>query len=288
MRRVLFLSALMSLGGCWCFDAKYMDFCRNTGRCDGGESDGTPVALALDELPHSLVGSCLQATLRFQDREGRPAAFSAQQTLMLSSPTEDLIFFDDCSQRTVITELPVAPRTLDISFAVLPNRFGRTVVIAKTSDLPGVSRSFIATGQVKFRKAGYAVPLDGGCVPLEVIVESSRTPGIELSPALPTQAVFSLQPGQFRFGADMMCTTTSGPLIPIPFINTQATVWVGNSGASAVGDQGVLLVDGSKDAGVVGPYTANIFAECIPAFSPCSDSADCCSGNCTAAQGCAP
>lgn len=274
MRRVLFLSALMSLGGCWCFDAKYMEFCRETGKCDGGvdagpEPFGNVTRIELREVPNSLeAGLCARARVEFINQDSAVTAANRAGSVQLATSPGVHVFATAGCMGQGITSVPFGPNEDGVQFWFNAEYFGPMAITATVGSLAPFQTNFLSTAVLRIVPAPVAVSssMCRGAFTVEAWSPSTAS-AVKAAAAL---AVDVDSPG-LSFGP--ACSMPGTTQVTIPAFAAFATVF-----ARMTSDGGAMLSAYADDtAGLLGAPQTQVYPDCLPNGVACGG-LDCCPG----------
>ncbi len=274
MRRVLFLCVVMSLGGCWCFDRAYQDFCRDTRRCDGGADPpfGNVARIELRDMPTTLeAGICWRGRVEFIDQDSVVTAANRAGDVRLAATTGVQFFTSaDCMGQPV-SSVPFGANEDNVQFWFNTDHFGTMSITATLASLTPFQTSFLSTAMLRIVPAPVAVSTTSCGAAFRVEAWSPATASLVKAAAAVAVDVDSQS---LSFGP--ACSSPSTTQVTIPALAAFATVF-----ARMTSDGGTLAAYSDTTAGLLGGPQTEVYPDCLPDGVACVSASACCSGLCT-------
>ena len=308
MKRALVLCAVLSFGGCQCFDDAYADYCRTSGKCiDGGPGGGpqgggggdasgggigggggpgggqggghnaTQVRFA--GVPGTIrAGGCGQSTLELRDMNGDPAVLAGATlgVTLGSTPAGAIEFFDSASCTSPTSQLTASMPSRPFWWRAV--KFGSLELLVSS---PGLMASDTATTTAQARlivsPRGIKLPV-AACMPGSMVtftavsIDDGMT---QIRAAAPANLAISMTDVFQGFdSASSQCVADFTVSFSLDQRSVGATLGAPDAGS------GRLTANGGgffENEAVVRLETA-----CSPPSGACTVTADCCSGaSCT-------
>lgn len=273
MNRALALCALMSLGGCECFERAYRDYCADSGACvDGGAGFGNVRRIELSDVGGTpLAGQCTPARVDFRNalEEVGPAGQSGEVEL---GATTGVHLFDspDCAAGSERTRYAFGAEASSIPFSYNADRFGPMQIGAQLAGLEAPLANFISSAEVRFNSTQFAIDTSSCTSMIGVMAWSPATGG-------PVQAAagtsITLTSDELTFGSSCL---QEGPA-NFALAGFQSTIMV-RAKMRADAGMGTVTAMGDPTAGLMGSAAAAVYPDCLPAGIACDGgSGSCCS-----------
>lgn len=289
MKRLIAALALLTFGGCSCFDEAYEAFCSDTGKCDGGRGgDGgaAAVTMALDAPSPIAVSRCKPGgRVSFRDAMSIDTPVGGSGCMLrFSAPTGVTIRVPDCGGLSAGSYV-VAPGEDHVNFAIEWPHFATWDLTASCGVLGPATTSFTATAQLQFEKPAYRVingqGVCGAADELILRAYSTDLGGVVTSPGTASDVRVSAPDTTLKVGrGTAMCVDVAndgGTVYPLPELGVLRLY------AESTGGPGthvtVTAAAVSAQSGLTGVATTDVYTTCFPVGLGCSGDIDCCQLN---------
>ena len=275
MNRTLAVVALMTFGGCQCFDAAFAAYCEaDAGRC---ANRGPVVALTDGD-----ARACLPLTVVFYDHEGVATEVSTG-TLNIVSPTGARVSSTEgCDVEMTRFRIERPVRRFD--FSVRADTFGVHSLRTSIERLPEWEGIFTANANLNWLPPMAAEIPPGTCAPAGRLEIRDPVMGAPITSPLSTDIVLTGDGVLFGLSAGS-CVLSSGARVSLPPDTAELNLFA-RTFADAGTDLPVSAV--AESFGLIGQPMLQLYSECRGMGAYCTSPTHCCSGNCTADGGCVP